>query len=833
MIRALLATRYVTFSAVGVLLVLLALWGRRVSYEQSINSFFAEDDPYMRVYQQAAKTFGDDNFVFVVYDDPNLLTPGGLDRVSELAAAVDPGRIAGVQRVESLDAMPLFWAVDDALLALDRLPEFLRNRALSTAKNAIKNIDLKTNAMTVSGAVRAATASGFELPDSSSRIRAPEIRNPKSEIRNPKSKALSALKDRLTKHPLFLGTLIDSTGTTTAVVVRLRKTHEHNVIETVAALREAADAFAARHGLSRPAVVGPPVLLADGFAAIEVDGRRLAVIGMILIGVVTLLSVRSVWWAVVPIVAGWVIWLATEEVLARFGIKLALSGGPLVAQIIVLTMPAASHLAIHFRDDRRREADPRRAARATLASVAMPIAWTAITGAIGYGALVTSTVMPVRQFGAILGTCTLGAAILVMLISPIAMLPPFRLEIPVRYGSRSRVSAVMNRLIHWVHRHPLAIVVSVAAIVLPLSAGLVHLRYETNYINLFRPETRVVKDYHAVESRLGGIGVVELVVPVGPSLTPEILSDLRGVEERIRAIRVSDPRGVAQVLSLATVLDPDGRLADLPPDQQGRLLAGKLDLIAAAPQGELLRGFWNPEAGATRFLIRLKEQQPAPDKARIFRRATADAAAVFGPSSYLTGLSFLMTRTTEAIIATQWGTFLWSAAGILLMLTLAFRSPVLAALAILPTLLSVALVLGLMGWLGIQLDMATALVASVALGLSVDDTFHCLLQFHRHRKTRGFRRRLFESYRVSGPGVILSSLAVAIGFGALRASEFEPFINFGTMVGIATAGSTLGNLVLLPACLTLGHRWRRSTEEPRTSPVGTPAKAAALSTGRE
>jgi uncharacterized protein len=233
----------------------------------------------------------------------------------------------------------------------------------------------------------------------------------------------------------------------------------------------------------------------------------------------------------------------------------------------------------------------------------------------------------------------------------------------------------------------------------------------------------------------------------------------------------------------------------------------------------------------------LKEQQPAPDKSRIFHQATAEAALVFGPSSYLTGLSFLMTRTTEAIIATQWGTFLWSALGILLMLTLAFRSPALAMLAILPTLLSVALVLGLMGWLGIQLDMATALVASVALGLSVDDTFHCLLQFHRHRKTRRFRRRLFESYRVSGPGVILSSLAVAIGFAALRASEFEPFVNFGTMVGIATAGSTLGNLVLLPACLTLGHRWQQrgsrrpdevSRRERREQPQSAPTKIATV-----
>jgi len=779
-IRALLAARYATFVAVVMLLVALAISGKRVSYEQSINSFFAADDPYMAVYQEAAKTFGDDNFIFLVYEDPDLLSPAGLERVSELAAAVAPDRIPAVQRVESLDAMPLLWSIDDALLALDRLPKMARNLALNAAKRAIKNVDLKTNSMTVAGAVRAAAGD---------------------------QKAIVTLRDRLTKHPLFLGTLIDATGTTTSVIARMKKTHQHNVIETVAEVRRLADEFAARHHLGRPAVVGPPVLLSDGFAAIEVDGRRLAVVGMILIGVVTLSAVQSLWWAIVPMLAGWVVWLATEAILTTFNIKLSLSGGPLVAQIIVLTMPAASHLAIHFRDERRRQADPHVAARSTLAAVATPIAWTAITGAIGYGALITSEVVPIQQFGAILGSCTFAAAILVMLISPIAMLPPFRLEIPVRHGSHSPVAGLMNRLILTVYRHPGAIVLAVFAIVLPLAFGMFRLSYETNYINLFRPETRVVKDYRTVESKLGGIGLVELVVPAGKSLSPGVLHDLKLVEDRIGTIRVSDPNAIAQVLSLATVLDPDGRLAALPNERRDRTLADKLELIAASPQNELLRSFWNADTGQTRIMIRMMEQMPAPDKSRIFREATAAGAQIFGPTTFLTGLSFLMTRTTEAIIATQWGTFLWSAIGILLMLTLAFRSLILALLAIMPTLLSVALVLGLMGWLNIQLDMATALVASVALGLSVDDTFHCLLQYHRQRKRR-FRQRLFESYRLSGPGVLLSSLAVAIGFAALRASEFEPFVNFGTMVGIATAGSTLGNLVLLPACLALGERLR-------------------------
>ena len=168
-----------------------------------------------------------------------------------------------------------------------------------------------------------------------------------------------------------------------------------------------------------------------------------------------------------------------------------------------------------------------------------------------------------------------------------------------------------------------------------------------------------------------------------------------------------------------------------------------------------------------------------------------------------------MTKTTEGVIRTQWTTFFWSVFGILLMLTIALRRPTLAALAIIPTLLAVALVLGLMGWSGIKLDLATALVASVALGLSVDDTFHCLLQFRRHRQAGTFEESLFSSYSVTGPGVILSSSAVAVGFLALMFSEFTPFSNFGAMVAIATAGSTAGNLVFLPACLTLGDRIQR------------------------
>ncbi len=793
--NVLIRARLFTLVASLLLLGFLIVQDKRVSYEQSIKSFFADNDPAMAVYRRASEAFGDDNFVFIAYDDPDLFSPAGIGRVSELAAAVAPGKIDGVSRVESLDAMPLLWTLDDALIALDKLPKFARDPALRAIRSQLGTLAGSSNPFNIASAIRSADAAG-----------------------------LADLKARVIKHPLFKGTLVDASGRTTAVVARLKKTGEHDVKDTIQSLRANADAFADRHGLPRPAVVGPPVLLADGFSAIERDGRRLAAVGMILIGLVTLTATRSLWWAIIPILAGWLVWLATEWILATFNLKLSLSGGPLVAQIIVLTMPAASHLAIHFRDYLRKQSDRGLAARSTLRAVSTPIVWTAITGAIGYGALMTSSVVPIQQFGVILGICTLVASLLTMALAPVAMLPLFRMELPVKFGTESMVEGRMTRLTAWVERHPAAVVLSVLAIVVPVTFGMKRLTYESNYINAFTPSSRVVADYNIVESRLGGIGVVQLVVPFDKAVTPESLDKLRRLDESLTGGDRSRPHA-DYVLSLATVLDPDRRISAMPPETARRILATKLDLIAASPQAELMTGFWNrdhdPDRDHARVLVRLVEQQPTATKNAIFQRALNDAKSDFGPSSYLTGLSFLMTKTTEGVILTQWTTFFWSVAGILLMLTLALRGPLLAALAMVPTLLAVGLVLGLMGWLGIKLDMATALVASVALGLSVDDTFHCLLQFRKSRKTMPFSESLESSYSVTGPGVLLSSSAVAIGFLALRLSEFSPFANFGTMVGIATAGSTIGNLILLPACLTLGNRRqeRRAAQASSTPPA--------------
>ncbi len=431
--------------------------------------------------------------------------------------------------------------------------------------------------------------------------------------------------------------------------------------------------------------------------------------------------------------------------------------------------------------------------------------------------------MPIFQFGAILAACTLLAAVLTYAISPVAMIPPFRMEIPVKFGSESRVGSTLTKITAKVVEHPGLVVAAIFAFVLPVTLGMLRIEYESNYINAFSREARVVRDYHATEARLGGIGLISLVVPMDKPLESSSLKSFARLDEGLAGLRRGGRKAIGRTISLATILDPDGRLLKLPGSKAGEAIKTKLELISASPQARLLNQFLSGDQKWSRVLIRISEQQESRDKKATFGEALALArSSGYGPDSYVTGLSFLLNRTAEGVVATQWTTIFWSVGSILVMLTLAFRGPVLAALAILPTLLAVALVLGLMGWMGIRMDIATALVGSVALGLSVDDTFHCLLQFRSHRKTAPFRESLFASYAVTGPGVLLSSLAVAVGFGVLRFSEFIPFSNFGTMVAIATLGSSLGNLVLLPACLTLGDRWRS-----RLAPQAEPAPVAA------
>jgi predicted RND superfamily exporter protein len=138
---------------------------------------------------------------------------------------------------------------------------------------------------------------------------------------------------------------------------------------------------------------------------------------------------------------------------------------------------------------------------------------------------------------------------------------------------------------------------------------------------------------------------------------------------------------------------------------------------------------------------------------------------------------------------------------------IACRSLVVGALLLIPNLFPIVLVLGTMGWIGLPINLATAMIASVSIGLTVDSSIHYLAGFKAARR-RGldFATALRDTHRGVGLALVFANIALVIGFSVLTLSHFIPLVYFGILAGAAMLGGLVGNLILLPLILRMVFR---------------------------
>jgi hypothetical protein len=210
-------------------------------------------------------------------------------------------------------------------------------------------------------------------------------------------------------------------------------------------------------------------------------------------------------------------------------------------------------------------------------------------------------------------------------------------------------------------------------------------------------------------------------------------------------------------------------------------------------------------------MLRSKEQTSAAAKSRLVAevRSSLDAFTSTNewqqffsgavPRSEVAGYHIMLGELVANVLADQWRCFALASLGIYLLMALATRSFVLGLAALVPNALPILLVLGSMGWLGIQANMGVAMIAAVSLGLSIDSSIHYLLHY-RQRLAEGASPQLAlrSAQENVGLAVVLSTAALIAGFMSLCISEFVPNIVFGALASLTMLGGLIGNLVILP-----------------------------------
>jgi predicted RND superfamily exporter protein len=149
---------------------------------------------------------------------------------------------------------------------------------------------------------------------------------------------------------------------------------------------------------------------------------------------------------------------------------------------------------------------------------------------------------------------------------------------------------------------------------------------------------------------------------------------------------------------------------------------------------------------------------------------------------------------------------------VLVIVTVIVRSFSKGFYATLPIIATIAILYGFMGYVGISLNVATVLVASVALGIGIDYSIHIITHFNDAIKETGDVRESIEStIMISGKAIVINVISVAAGFLVMLFSQMVPLQQFGLLVSLSMLGSGLGALTLLPVILILVNKRKTIT----------------------
>jgi hypothetical protein len=508
----------------------------------------------------------------------------------------------------------------------------------------------------------------------------------------------------------------------------------------------------------------------------------------------------------------------TQALLVALDLQLSMVSSMLSAIITVVGVATVMHVVVQFREERARGLAQIGAFRAAAIGLAAPVLSACLTDTVACSSLLLARVGPVQDFGLMTAIgLTLVLASVVLLLPGLALTGRFDAD-PKRSWGEDRLDLGLYRAIDTVERRPWLLSAATAIVAALGITGSFRLEIESDFTKNFRAGSPIVQSYEMVEESFGGAGVWDLLLPAPAELNAAYLARVARLEERLREVRVETDdeqadRGLTKVFSLADVV---ATVSPVSLDTLARMPAGVTATALGAMRSYMPESFQtlharDPATGdyVYRVLLRSQERQPAEQKKQLIAEVERIAAEEFpptddAPGAQVTGFFVLLTNLIDSLLRDQWITFAAATAGMWCVMLVVFKSPVLATLGLVPNVLPVFLMMGVLGWLGIALNMGAAVIAAFSMGLSVDSTVHYIVDFQRaQRRGWSFRESLDAAQQSAGRAAFFATLALVVGFSALCTSEFVPTIYFGALTSLTMLFGLAGNLLLLPLLLRI------------------------------
>lgn len=555
------------------------------------------------------------------------------------------------------------------------------------------------------------------------------------------------------------------------------------------------------------ALAGLPVLhRALDESSAEIAARFTPALGVFAVGLLLLVlrDVRAVAVALAPVL------LAEGTVVGTMGwagVRWNLVLAILPPVVFVIGLATGLHLLLAYRAARAGSDNAAAAARSAWTSKGWSVLSTGATTAVGFLALVPSPVGPVRDLGLWMALAVAFVTFVTATVTPafLVLLDPRAAPVRGFEAAGARFGAVCAR---FAVRRRAVVLLSAGVLAVAALASLPRLAPESNAL-LYLAEDHPVRAATARAEHAGiGLATVELVARRDE---PFAASEIARLERWHDAAELGAP--ALHRLDAGVLL------------REARLRAGidpGPDVLATALAADSRsRALWNAVVGRDRKSLRVLVFVETIGAETLFPASRSWAESLErtlpGTRVEVAGRLPLLLETQDTLLATLGISLAISFGVIGLVLWPLLRSARLWALALPPNLGPVLGILGIMGFAGIPLDLATVMVASVALGLAVDDTIHTLGPFRRLAPELGSRRAVEEVLRRTAGAYLLTALVLASGFGVCALSDFAPTRRFGLLAAGAIGLALVADLLLLPALLSfVGPAAPPATADPPT-----------------
>lgn len=479
----------------------------------------------------------------------------------------------------------------------------------------------------------------------------------------------------------------------------------------------------------------------------------------------------------------------------------------IVPLVVVLAIADDVHILQHYSLDRRSRSHED-AFVGTVSHLLAPLFGASLTTALGMFSLATSQVVAVREFG-------MGAALGVMVDFAISIvLVPTMLawvrDEPDVAPQEAWFLGPLQRVAMYSTRHARS-VIAVGAIIVALAGwGMSRLKVDTNHINFFSETHELYRSAQVIDHQLAGIYTFQIFLEGEPEVMqqPETLMRMDRLATDLQHLQF-----VKKVTSLADYVKRVHReLNDGRPDAYAipatsPEIAQELLVFGLGDEGraELDRVV---ASDYSRAQITVKMASMSSDlvfqQVREADRLAQAAFAGSGVTPTVTGSGRLFSQLDHYLVRSQISSFAMAFVTVFTVIFLVFRSWRFGVLSIAPNLFPVVIVFGAMGWLDISLNIATVMVASVALGVVDDDTIHFISRYRKetHRGSTTDEAILVATTQ-EGRAALTTAVINCCAFGVLMLSEYRPSAWFGGLLALTMVVAFLAEVFILPATIKL------------------------------